>query len=330
MPVIVALVYPAALHLFFTCESGLKGSTTAAPILWVGILVSLALAFSAPVVGLYTAYHASGNSIFHRRLRLISYLAVASPPLFTLIGVYFDFLIGIANSDYVVWGCLWTAAGAFIVISGRDLTRVAVPKSAPAWLRVAHGVSALAIVLIFLAAHLVNHVAGILSGEVHITVMKVLRVVYRNDYVQPVLLALFAIQVVSGGWLLNRHSPEEGNSFKTLQAASGIFLAVFIASHTTAVFVIGRRLMNADTNWEWLTGAPFGMLADPWSVRLIPHYTLAVFLATAHLACGLRTVLLGHNVAPLTADRLAFGTMFVGALGAVLTISGMLGVHVWT
>src|SRR5262249_29606624 len=110
-----------------------KGSSTAAPILWAGILVSLALAYGTPIIGLYTAYHASGNSIYHRRLRLISYLAVAAPPLFTAIDVYFNFRIGIANSDYVVWGCLWTAAGAFIVASRRDPVRVTILKRAPTW-----------------------------------------------------------------------------------------------------------------------------------------------------------------------------------------------------
>jgi hypothetical protein len=326
MPVLFALVYPAALSVLFNCVTALRGSSTLAPILWAGILVSLALVYSTPIIGLHTAYHASGNSVHHRRLRLISYLAVAAPPLFTTIGVYFDFLMGIANSDYVVWGCLWTAAGAFIVASRRDLIRVTILKPAPTWLRFAHGVSALGIVLIFLAAHLVNHAAGILSGDAHMAVMKILRLIYRNDHVQPLVIALFAVQFVSGGWLLGRLSPEERNWFRTLQAASGTFLAVFIPGHTTAVFVLGRYIMHADTNWKWLTGFP--MLGDPWSVRLIPHYSLVVFMATTHLACGLRNVLLEHNVARRTADRLSVAIMLVGAVGAIVIISGMLGVHV--
>ena len=131
MPVLFALVYPAALNVLFNCVTALRGSSTPAPIVWVGILVSLALVYGTPIIGLYTAYHASGNSMHHRRLRLISYLAVAAPPLFTVIGVYFDFVMRIANSDYVVWGCLWTAAGALIVASRRDLVRVTILKPAP-------------------------------------------------------------------------------------------------------------------------------------------------------------------------------------------------------
>ena len=63
MPVVFALVYPVALHVFFVCVAALKGSSTAAPILWAGILVSLALVYSTPIIGLYTAPPGIGPTI---------------------------------------------------------------------------------------------------------------------------------------------------------------------------------------------------------------------------------------------------------------------------
>jgi hypothetical protein len=181
--------------------------------------------------------------------------------------------------------------------------------------------------VIFLLAHIVNHVAGFWSPGAHIAVMTAFRNIYRNDVVQPVLLALFAVQLASGYLVLRRYSTQPRDGIGCLLAASGAYLAVFIPSHASAVFIVGRSAMNADTNWWWLTGAPFGMLADAWSVRLIPHYSLAMFLVIAHLSGGLRTVLVGHGVSERTANRVAKALVLLGAIGALMTMSGLLGVH---
>ena len=68
-------------------------------------------------------------------------------------------------------------------------------------------------------------------------------------------------------------------------------------------------------------------MGDPWNVRLVPHYSLAVFLFFSHLACGLRAVLLGHHVAETSADRIARAVIGLGGIIALVIISAMLGVH---
>jgi hypothetical protein len=93
--------------------------------------------------------------------------------------------------------------------------------------------------------------------------------------------------------------------FGSLQTASGAYLAAFIVSHLTAVFVLGRWALEVDTNWDFAIGAPAGMMGDAWNVRLVPHYSLAVFLLFTHLSCGLRVVLLAQHVSPTAAGRLA-------------------------
>jgi hypothetical protein len=56
-------------------------------------------------------------------------------------------------------------------------------------LAVAHGVSALAILLLFVGPHIGNHLAGFWRGPVHIATMNVVRRVYRDGIIQPVLRA---------------------------------------------------------------------------------------------------------------------------------------------
>jgi len=113
----------------------------------------------------------------------------------------------------------------------------------------------------------------------------------------------------------------------SLQTASGAYLAAFVTSHLMAVFVLGRWAMQIDTNWDFATGAPTGLMGDPWNVRLVPHYSLAVFLLFSHLACGLRAVLLSHHVAEKGAKGIARTVIALGGIAALVIISAMLGLH---
>ena len=86
--------------------------------------------------------------------------------------------------------------------------------------------------------------------------------------------------------------------------------------------------MQINTNWDFAIGAPAGLMGDPWNVRLVPHYSLAVFLLFSHLACGLRAVLLGHDATEKRANRIARAVIGLGGVIALVIISAMLGVHV--
>jgi hypothetical protein len=99
-------------------------------------------------------------------VRRIAHLAVASPPLFVLIGVVF-YLLHAPSGDSVFWGILWLAAliTAAWAMRGQGSDRPASSTPNPIPLRVAHGTSALLIVLIFLAWHLLNHASAAFSHE---------------------------------------------------------------------------------------------------------------------------------------------------------------------
>src|SRR5262249_56703135 len=41
-----------------------------------------------------------------------------------------------------------------------------------------------------------------------------------------------------------------------------------------SVFIFARTYLGIDTGWGFATGAPTGLVKDPWNIRLVPHYCL--------------------------------------------------------
>ena len=298
---------------------------------WLAMAVSVALTYGVVAVSIGVAYRlaredkASPSAL---RARRFAHLAMASPSLFVLIGVLF-YLLHSANGDYALWWTLWLAALAAVALGMRtERTEAnAAPALAPAWLRVAHGTSALVIVLAFLAWHLLNHVSAVLSISLNEAMMKALRSWYRSELVQPVLVTLMLFQVASGVTLLWRATAAPGDRYRTLQASTGALLSAFIVSHLNAVFVLGRAVTQADTNFLWASGAPAGLLPDAWNVRLIPHYSLGVWFVITHTGLGLRVILLGHRISPVVANRVAWSACALGALVSLVITAAQLSVH---
>jgi hypothetical protein len=331
VPPAAALCYPLTVKALY--ESGkllhrVGGPGDAAA--WLAIVVSVALVYSVPAVGIGAAYllgrdeRTSSSELLARRL---AHLAVAAPPLFVLIGVVF-YLLHAPNGDSVFWWILWLAALAAAAWAmrrqGTDGPASSTPNPVP--LRVARGTSALLIVLIFLAWRLLNHASAVYSHEFNRAMLNALRKWYRSELVQPLLVTLMLFQVVSGMILFWRATATRSDLYRTLQTSTGAFLSAFIVSHLNAVFISGA-VSKVDTNFLWASGAPVGLLPDAWNVRLIPHYSLGVWFVITHMGLGLRGVLLAHKVSPTTADRVAWG---VGALGAVVALTitvAQLGVH---
>jgi hypothetical protein len=332
LPPAAALFYPQAVKALY--ESGKLLHQASGPddaVAWLAIVVSVGLIYSVPAVGIGVAYllgrHESTSSS-ELRARRLAHMAVASPPLFVLIGVVF-YLLHAPTGDSVFWWILWLTA---LAAAGWSMRRQSTKTPASSTsnsipLRVAHGTSALLIVLIFLAWHLLNHASAVYSHELNRAMMNALRKWYRSELVQPLLVTLMLFQVVSGVTLFWRATAACSDLYRTLQTSTGAFLTAFIVSHLNAVFILGRAVIKVDTTFLWASGAPVGLLPDAWNVRLIPHYFLGVWFVIAHMGLGLRGVVLAHKVSPAVADRVAWG---VGALGVVVALTitvAQLSVH---
>jgi hypothetical protein len=155
--------------------------------------------------------------------------------------------------------------------------------------------------------------------------MKAFRHVYRQEFLQPILVALFLFQVGSGVYLATRATAQPMDRFRTFQIASGIFLAAYVLGHMNSVFVFARLYLGIDSDWAFATGTPPGLIPDAWNIRLVPHYGLGVFFVLSHLAAGARMVMLSHGVARRYADRFLIGGATAAGFVAFAIIFGMCG-----
>ena len=325
--VMAALAYPHLLAVFHNQLNSVDGSLGLA----VGALI---LAFGVSALGLLGAFVSGRSDVQRPRVRMarrISHLVTAAPPLFVFMGVLL-FLMRVEGMDVAVWTALWLAVAAATLMQqfaepgdGHAASvGPSVPRRRNAVLRVMHGVTAVAILVVFLGPHLGNHLSALWGDEVHHRVMDMLRVVYRNGLVEPLLIGIIGLQVISGLVLWRPKIAVRADFLGTLQTASGIYLAAFLLAHVNSVFTLARYF-GTDTNWAWATSAPNGLTADPWDVRLIPHYALGVFLLLAHLCCAVRAVMIAHGVPVARANRRTWGLLGLGVLLSAAIASAMLG-----
>lgn len=134
---------------------------------------------------------------------------------------------------------------------------------------------------IFIALHLTNHLALLFGRTAHDTVMETLRPLYRNLVSEPVLLALFAAQIVLGLALaIRRGWPRD--HWGRAQILSGGLLAAFVMAHVPAV-LLARATTDTDTGF-----AAAVVTSAPQMWFYIPYYIAAVTALTTHLAAALR------------------------------------------
>ena len=208
--------------------------------------------------------------------------------------------------------------------SGSDTPVHRPSQDAGGRLRVLHGVAG-AVLLVYVLFHLANHLFGLVGPGVHAAVMRAGRLVYRAWFIEPVLVATFLFQIVTGWRLAWRWSAQPADLQRVFQTASGFYLSAFILGHMNSVFVYARGVLKIDTGWDFATGAPTGLIHDAWNIRLLPHYALGVFFVLGHLASGLRVVLLAHGADRGWVDRAWFGGLLVSSLVAGAILSGMCG-----
>lgn len=191
---------------------------------WLTATACLALAFAVPPIALLVAMSFSETgcpSVAQLRAKRTALLAVAAPTLFVFLGVVLTMLHDPVN-DIWLWIAGWAIAIALLLRPG---VPAGAPRTVPAPLRVAHGVSALALVMIFLTLHIANHLMFPAGEGTYDAVMKVFPHVYRDDIVQPLVVALFLFQVGTGLFFVWRITAAPSDRFRTFQIASGVYLA---------------------------------------------------------------------------------------------------------
>jgi hypothetical protein len=329
-PAATAMVYPFLLQAFHAAVSASDGALSAVRIARAAIL--LALAFALPLSALASAYwwtRVVQPTQSDLRVRRLSYAGIAVPPLFVFVGVicgYAANLLGIQISDIVVWIAIWLAA-ALYVRSGGDQPAPERKLHPTAALRVAHGVSA-AFITCYVLFHLTNHLFGLLGSETHAAIMKAGRVVYRAPLIEPVLVLALLFQASSGVRLAWHWSRLRTDAYRVFQIGSGVYLAAFLLAHLNSGLIAARHVYKIETNWAWASGAPEGLIHSAWNIRLLPHYALGVFFILAHLASGLRVVMIAHHVNVATANRVWLAGLTAAVLISTAIICALCGVRI--
>ncbi|WP_020655419.1 hypothetical protein [Massilia niastensis] len=325
---LAAATYPFLLAAFHEAATAIGRGAGAGAGAWIGAGLALLAALAMPAVALWAAMRLGrieSPSPAELAARRTALLAVAVPPMFTLTGVL-AMLLGHPDWDIGFLLALWTVLAVRIASAGRASVRPAAGGSAGNW-RVAHGGAAV-LAILFLMAHFSNHLVGLLGPEAHTAVMKVLRVVYRSAVMEPILIGVFAFLILTGLRLAWRWSARPMDRARSFQVAGGVFVTFAAISHLNAVLYLARVHFGIDTDWAFATGAPAGMLMDPWNIRLLPYYLGGVFFVVAHAFCGLRIVMLAHHMPRVLANRvLAGGTVFAGLLASVIILA-MCGVRI--
>ncbi|MGM9483126.1 hypothetical protein ACS5PN_18170 [Roseateles sp. NT4] len=287
----------------------------------------LLAAFAMPLLAAAWWLRQAGQepwSAFDHRTRRLALLAAAAPPLF----VFVAFLLGALGRpvpEPIAWVAAWGAAALWTWMGRRELPPAQAPQ-ADVTARVAHGLIA-AGVLAFIVFHLVNHLFGLLGPAAHAAVMKAGRSVYRLPAVEAMLVSLLLLQLALGSWLAWRWSRLRMDGYRAVQVVTGVYVGFFAITHMNSALVSARLLHGTDTNWAWASGAPTGLLADAWSVRLVPHYALGAFCTLGHLACGLRVVLLAHGWRPAVVNRSWRVGLAASAVTAALIVAGLCGLQ---
>jgi hypothetical protein len=325
IPAMMAMAYPFLLRAFHSVVLS-SGSTSSTP-RYVGAAAILALAFAMPLSGLFFAYRFSRSdaSAPSLRARRLAFLSITAPPLFVFIGVA-PGLVGLHPPEAALWIGIWLVAASYGISesSTRSQTNVEAP---PGRWRVTHGISG-ALILCFVLFHLTNHLFGLIGPDAHATVMHIGRKIYRATFIEPVLVLLLLFQVASGVRLAWRWSGLNNDVHRIFQIGSGVYLSVYIVTHLNSALISARAVHKIDTNWDWASGAPIGLIHDAWDIRLLPHYALGVFFIVGHLFSALRIVMLAHGSRVAIANRVWIAGLGGGAVLAAMIIGALCGLRI--
>ncbi len=269
----------------------------------------LAWALAGPVFGWLDLRQAATRRTSGATVIFEAIAATVTPPFFAIFSVVL-LMAGWLPYRPEIFFVLLAAIAALARIAP------AAPSKQNALLKRVHYAAA-APLLLFIVAHVANHLTAIAGYDAHVHMQNALRVVYRNGIVEPVLVAAVVIQVLTGALLVWNARGFHFTAARALQFVSGAYLSMFFFSHMNAVFVIGRRIQGVDTTFQWATGGPSGLLSSAGSATLLPYYTLSVLAFFVHVACAGRWAL-----APVAGDRGAQRVAWaVGIAGCVVTLA---------
>jgi hypothetical protein len=327
VPSLAALLYPFALKGFNASVTRISDVGAGASALsWLGAAVYLALALAM----LAAMFHSriGRPTVAQLRAKRAAVLAVAAPTLFTFVGVVL-YMLHDPVPDTWLWVVCWAIVLALLLLrSDNEAPARVAARVVPVLLRVAHGAAALALVMIFLALHIANHLMFPAGEGTYDVVMKMFRHVYRTDILQLLVVALFLFQIGTGLFFVWRLTAAPCDRFRTFQIASGVYLAFCVLGHMDSVFIFARMYLGSDTGWSFATGRAHRPRQGP-----VEHPPRAAFLARRIFRprASRGRGAWGHHGAWRSQGvrrRFMIGGAVVGGIVATVIMLGMCGMRV--
>ena len=161
---------------------------------------------------------------------------------------------------------------------------------------------------LFIGVHLFNHISSISGIQRHIELMNSLRKIYRHPLIEMALLVAVVVQIISGLRMVRKKDSRAVTFFNKLHIYSGLYLAIFLVIHISAV-VVGRFILKLDTNFYF--GAA-GINSFPVNLFFIPYYALAILSFFGHLA-AIHQKKMNRSVAGLAPVQQAWVILLLGA-----------------
>lgn len=171
---------------------------------------------------------------------------------------------------------------------------------------------------VFIGLHLLNHFCSIFGAGMHITIMEAMRSVYRNIFLEAVLIMAAFTQIVSGVKLFKASRKNATSFFDQLQIWTGLYLALFLGIHLSAVFA-GRFVLHLDTNFYFGVA---GLNSFPVNLFFIPYYALAILSFFGHLA-SIHNKKINREILGLSPARQSVTMLVFGVLFTIVTFSGL-------
>ena len=166
---------------------------------------------------------------------------------------------------------------------------------------------------IFIALHLANHLALLISRQAHLDLIETLRLIYRPWFIEYPLLFLFAAQIVLGVLLITKRG-KPSNGWAWAQVLSGGYIAFFLLQHVSAA-LMARVLHDFETTTFWAASV---VSKTPFVYYFFPYYVLAIFAMFTHIAAAMR-----FSTYPRAATRFQKSLPVVGFILGVAIVTSL-------
>ncbi len=173
-------------------------------------------------------------------------------------------------------------------------------------------------ITIFAVLHLSNHFYSLFGPNAHIKLMNDLRVVYRNIITETILLFAVAIQIISGIKLVLKKRKSKSDFFGKLQIWTGLYLAIFLLIHVSAV-LFGRLILNLDTNFYFGVA---GLNTFPLNLFFMPYYGLAIISFFGHIS-AVHSKKMKSKIFGIGSVKQSYGILIIGIISTLIILYGL-------